>query len=121
MGRDDPEVATIVRKLFPAGPAKEVFERLPGRDYDGPGQVQHRKIGPRDLYAIYGAPLGTEVSFRATGQVELWDPWTGTTRPLAVAAQDAAGTRLKLPLTEKEIQLIVFTPGAAALRASSEI
>jgi hypothetical protein len=121
VGRDDPEVAALVRELFPAGPAKDVFARLPSRDYDGPGQVQHRKIGPRDLYAIYGGPQGTEVSFRATGSVELWDPWTGTTRPLAVTAQDAAGTRLKLPLTEKEIQLIVFTPGAAARRAASEI
>lgn len=113
MGRDDPVVAALVRELFPAGPAIDLFAELPGRDYEGPGQVQHRRIGPRDLYAIYGAPAGSECFFRATGRVELWDPWTGATRPLAVSAQDAAGTRLKLPLTEKEMQLVVFSPGSA--------
>ena len=111
IGRDDPEVAAMVKELFPDGPTKDVFARLPGRDYDGPGYIQHRKLGPRDLYAIYNAPKDTECAFRATGQVELWDPWTGTTRPLAVTSQTADGTRLKLPLTEKEIQLIVFSPG----------
>ena len=120
-GRDDPEVAALVKELFPAGPTKDLFTRLPARDYVGPGNIQHRKIGPRDLYAIYNAPSGTECFFRATGQVEVWDPWTGTTRPLAVTTQTAAGTKLKLPLTEKEIQLIVFSPGQDALRAASEI
>jgi len=37
---------------LPQGPAPDVFARLPARDYEGPGFVQHRKIGPRDLYAI---------------------------------------------------------------------
>ena len=111
VGRDDPEVAAMVKELFPDGPTKDVFARLPGRDYEGPGYIQHRKLGPRDLYAIYNAPKDTECSFRATGQVELWDPWTGATRPLAVTSQTADGTKLKLPLTEKEIQLIVFSPG----------
>jgi hypothetical protein len=71
----------------------------------------HRKLGPRDLYALYNAPKGAQCSFRATGTVELWDPWTGSVRPLAIVAQTASGTKLKLPLTEKEIQLIVFSPG----------
>ncbi|MBI5692083.1 MAG: hypothetical protein HZC55_18540 [Verrucomicrobia bacterium] len=120
VGRDDPEVAAIVREIFPDGPTPDLFARLPDRDYTGPGFVQHRKIGAIDLYAIYGAPRDTECVFRATGQVELWDPWTGTARPLAVTAQTTAGTRLRLPLTEREIQLIVFRPGTAALRATSE-
>ena len=111
MGRDDPEVASMVKEIFPQGPAKDVSALLRGRDYDGPGAVQHRKLGPRDLYAIYGAAKDAECFFRATGKVELWDPWIGTTRPLAVTSQSADGTTLKLPLTEKEIQLIVFSPG----------
>ena len=37
------------------------------------------------------------------------------TQPLAVLSQDASGTRLKLPLTEKEMQLIVFSPGRAEI------
>ena len=108
IGRDDPEVAAMAKEI---GLTQDIFAKLPARDYEGPGYIQHRKLGSRDLYAIYNAPKDTEVSFRATGKAELWDPWTGTTRPLAVTAQTATGTRLKLPLTEKEIQLVVFTPG----------
>ncbi len=125
IGRDDPEVAAIVKELFPTGPVADVLKAtvaaLPQRDYDGPGYVQHRKLGPRDLFAIYNAPKGTNVAFRATGKVELWDPWTGTSRPLAVTSQDAEVTTLKLPLTEKEIQLIVFTPGRALATATSHV
>ena len=113
VGRDDPEVAAMVKEMFPEGATKEFFAKLPTRDYEGPGSIQHRKLGSRDLYAIYNAPKDAECSFRATGKAELWDPWTGTSRPLAVTSQTADGTKLKLPLTEKEIQLIVFGPGKA--------
>jgi len=119
IGRDDPEVAAMVRELFPEGATKDVFTKLPSRDYAGPGYIQHRKIGPRDLYAIYGAPKDAECAFRATGKVELWDPWTGVTRPLTVTSQGAAVTRIKLPLTEKEIQLVVFSPGQTELASGS--
>ena len=115
IGRDDLELAAMVKELFPDGPTKDLLGRLPSRDYEGPGYIQHRKLGARDLYAIYNAPKDTECAFRATGQVELWDPWTGATRPLAVTSQTAEGTRLKLPLSEKEIQLIVFSPGKPAI------
>jgi hypothetical protein len=57
--------------------------------------------------------------FRADCKVELWDPWTGAVRPLAVVSQTPAGTKLKLPLTETEIQLIVFGPGQPALATNS--
>ena len=123
-GRDDPELAALVAHLTNRTERTEqtvgvILSAFP-RDYDGPGSVQHRKLGSRDLYAIYGAPKDAECAFRATGKVELWDPWTGTTRPLAVASQTADGTKVRLPLTEKEIQLIVFSPGQP-LRAESEI
>ncbi|MCX6906012.1 MAG: glycosyl hydrolase, partial [Verrucomicrobia bacterium] len=119
VGRDDPEVAVMVKEIFPDGLTKDALVRLPSRDYDGPGCIQHRKLGPRDLYAIYDAPKDSECFFRATGQVELWDPWTGATRLLAVTSQAASGTKLKLPLTEKEIQLIVFSPGQAEIAAAA--
>lgn len=108
IGRDDPEVVAMAKEI---GLTQDVFAKLPPRDYGGPGYIQHRRLGPRDLYAIYNAPKDGEVTFRATGKVELWDPWTGSIRPLPIASQTAAGTRLKLPLTEKELQLIVFSPG----------
>lgn len=120
IGRDDPEVAAMVKELFPAGPLaseSQVLPAIPFRDYEGPGMVQHRRIGPRDVYAIYDAPKNSECFFRATGSVEWWDPWSGQTRPLEVVSQDAKGTRLRLPLTEKEMQVIVFSPGRAVIAA----
>jgi len=120
LGRDDPEVAAMVKEIFPDGLTNDVFAKLPSRDYAGPGCIQHRKLGTRDLYAIYNAPKDSECFFRATGKVELWDAWTGATRPLAVTSQTADGTKLKLPLTEKEIQLIVFSPGQVELVKDSK-
>jgi len=111
IGRDDPEVVAMVKEMFPGGATTDVLAGLPGRDYEGPGYIQHRRIGPRDLYAIYNAPQAAVCRFRATGKVELWDPWTGETRLLPVIAQRAGITELALPLTETEIQLIVFAPG----------
>ena len=115
IGRDDPEVAAMVKELFPDGVTNDLFAKIPGRDYEGPGYIQHRRLGPRDLYAIYNAPQGSECFFRATGKVELWNAWTGETQPLAIISQTAEGTKLKLPLTEKEMQLIMFSPGQAAV------
>jgi hypothetical protein len=53
----------------------------------------------------------TQAVFRARGRVELWDPWTGTSRALPISAQTRETTTLKLPLGETEPQLIVFSPG----------
>jgi alpha-L-rhamnosidase len=116
LGRDDAEVAALVKEIFPDGPVQDVLKAvkaaLPVLDYVGAGDVQHRKLGTRDLYAIYNAPQGTVCKFRATGRIELWDPWTGQIQPLAPNWQENGITELPLPLTEKEIQLIVFSPGS---------
>ena len=119
-GRDDPKVAALVKALFPKGVAADVFAALPAsRDYEGPGLVQHRRVGVRDLYALYAAPQGGRCRFRATGRVELWDPWSGVTSPLDVLSQADGYTELALPLTEKEMHLIVFAPGTPAFGAQS--
>ena len=115
LGRDDPEVAAMVRELFPNGATADVLAAIPFRDYEGPGYILHRRIGPRDVYAIYNAPQGTVCKFRATGRVELWDPWTGGSRSLPILGQRDGITELALPLTEKEMQLIVFGPGVPEL------
>jgi hypothetical protein len=115
IGRDDPEVKAMVAELFPQGAVEDLIKAIPFRDYIGAGIVNHRRIGPRDVYAVYGAKKDSECFFRANGAVELWDPWTGTTRPLPVVSQTAEGTRLRLPLTETEMQVIVFSPGAPVI------
>ena len=80
-----------------------------------PTSYMHRRIGSRDVYALYGVPAGSEGSFRSTGQVELWDPWTGKTSALSVLEQKAGTTRLRLPLESSEVQLIVFSSGKALI------
>ena len=127
VGRDDPEVAAMVKELFPDGPVSDVAACVPSRDFQVLGQaadhsggyVMHRKLGQRDLYAVYNLAQGTACRFRATGKAELWDPWTGQTRPLTITSQRDGVTELALPLTAKEIQLIVFDAGTPELVAAS--
>lgn len=121
IGRDDPEVAALVKELFPNGATADVAAAIPFRDYTGPGYVMHRRIGLREVYAVYNAPKDTECTFRATGQVELWDPWTGTSKPVAVTAQSGDTTTLRLPLSEKEMQILVFSRGEPMIAAASSI
>ncbi len=71
----------------------------------------HRRAGPREIFALFGASKNAECRFRATGRAELWDPWTGNIRPVNVLGQTNTETRLRLPLDAEEIQLIVFSPG----------
>ncbi|HUX95371.1 MAG TPA: glycosyl hydrolase [Bacteroidales bacterium] len=71
--------------------------------------VMHRTIGSREVFALYNIPEGTKCFFRTKGNVQLWDPWTGKTASLEkFAGETAEGTVIELPLSEKEIQLIVF-------------
>jgi len=121
IGRDDPEVKSMVAGLFPQGAAADLTAAIPFRDYIGQGIVNHRRIGPRDVYAVYGAKKNSESFFRATGKVELWDPWTGKTKPLTVISQTSDGTKLRMPLTETEMQVIVFSPGEAMVTSDSPI
>ena len=73
--------------------------------------IQHRKLGNRDLYFVYDLPKGTKCTFRCTGKVELWSPWDGSVKPLAVDAVTNNTTTISLPLEKSEAQLIVFSPG----------
>lgn len=123
-GRDDAELNAAVKGLFGDGqyvlksPADlpDAVAKALTRDFAparGPASFMHRCLGARDLYMVYGLAQGEECTFRATGAVELWDPWTGETRPLSVLDQNAETTRLRMPLSEQEAQLIVFCPGQA--------
>jgi hypothetical protein len=83
--------------------------------------ILHRKVGERDLYFVYGLPKGTECSFRCTGKVELWNPWTGEVSPLKVSAVSEMGTTIALPLEKNEPQLIVFSPGKPEIETASAL
>jgi len=121
------ETGGVTAAVRAAGDVLGVIEKILTRDFayaaDPKARVyfQHRRVGPRDVYGVYGLPKGTSVTFRATGAVELWDPWTGASRPLAAEAQNEAGTRLRLPREATEIQLIIFRPGRAAIEAAPPV
>ena len=131
-GRDDPELNAIVQELFGANESRaataaELTARIATafpRDFTaaaGAPHFMHRRIGARELYFVYGIPRGTECTFRATGAVELWDPWTGQTRPLSVIEQSDVHTRLRMPLSETEPQLIVFSAGTPSVEKPKQV
>lgn len=73
--------------------------------------VMHRKIGTRDVFALYNFQCGSTCFFKAKGNVQLWNPWNGEIKSLSDFAMETAdGTEITLPLSNKEIQLIVFNP-----------
>ena len=116
IGRNDPKLDALVKELFPTPVAdpkmvEQCVNRAFPRDFGGTAHVNHRKIGVRDVYWVVGAEKDSDCFFRATGKVELWDPWTGTARPLPVIEQTKEGTKLAMPLSKAEGNLIVFSPG----------
>ena len=119
-GRADKELDALVVATFadknrlakPADvPATILAAFTPDTRADKTVRSLHRKVGPRDVYMVMDAPKNSAVEFRAKGRVELWDPWTGVTRPLRVLGETATGTKVELPLEEYEAQIVVFTPG----------
>jgi len=74
-------------------------------------RVMHRRVAGNDIYAVYNLPAGTECFFRSKGKVDVWNPWTGERRPLYTVRRAGDGTIVRLPLSQREVQLIVFGPG----------
>jgi hypothetical protein len=82
--------------------------------------ILHRKIGKRNIYYVYGVAKDTVCYFRCNGKVELWDPWTGTSTELKVLSSGNSGTRLRMPLSATDPQLIVFSPGEPSIAEEAE-
>jgi len=105
--------------VFVESPARAVAEvnRAIPRDFEvlsgksPAANVLHRRVGPRDIYYVYGVSKGTDCYFRSRGRAELWNPWDGSAKVLPVVSTDQQGTRLRMPLTEHEPQVVVFGPG----------
>ena len=75
----------------------------------------HRKLGNKDLYAVYNVPSGTECFFRATGGIELWDPWTGKTKEITASKTTDEGTIIQMPMEKQDLHLFVFDPAQKAI------
>ncbi len=135
-GLNDPEVRSLLNKLF--GPdskntfvAKENQEVLDildtnlTRDFRILSQqpqkdmpyIMHRKLGNKDLYAVYNVPSGTECFFHATGGIELWDPWTGKTKEITASKTTDKGTIIQMPMEKQDLHLFVFDPAKKAIIA----
>jgi hypothetical protein len=119
-GRDDPDLDALAAVAFanerrmakPSDlPAKILAAFPPDTRAETPVRSLHRKVGPRDVSLVMDAPRHAVVEFRAQGQAEWWDPWTGATHPLPVLGRTATGTQVEMPLEAYEAQIVVFTPG----------
>ncbi len=130
-GSNDPELLKLTNNIYSKRPnliqvtdAKSVVTGLSGKyepnfrilsEIKQRPYVMHRTIGKCEVFALYNLAVGSQCFFRAKGSVELWNPWTGKTTSLEKFVQTTPeGTELSLPLTEKEIQLVVFNSEPAA-------
>lgn len=103
--REYKQIETIINNSFPRD-----FKVISDSSEKMLPRVMHRKIGKRDIYAVYNVDKGTDCFFRCKGNVEIWDPFTGENYPLFHAKQTDNGTIVTLPLERNQIQLIVFNP-----------
>ncbi|MBI3944297.1 MAG: hypothetical protein HY321_00080, partial [Armatimonadetes bacterium] len=113
--------------FVPAGPEhvlRLIDDRVP-RDFAASQPnvfVTHRQAEGNEIYYVFNGakePRDLELSFRARGNPERWDPWTGATEPIRCCRSDDRGTHLTLSLGPWEATVVVFTPGAAAPRVAA--
>jgi hypothetical protein len=139
VGGNDPQLDQMIQELsegMPSGESLgiaetvEIIHRSIQSDFailnpspkrqEEPLCVMHRVIGQKNVYAVYGVPKGKECFFRAKGSIELWDPWTGTVRPLPAIRFEDEGTVIRMPLEVNEIQIIMFSPGKPEIKVERE-
>ena len=53
--------------------------------------------------------------FRATGGIELWDPWTGKTKEITASKTTDEGTIIQMPMEKQDLHLFVFDPAQKAI------
>jgi len=88
-----------------------------------PLRYTHRREGQVDIYFVSNPKDQAVVSsctFRVSGkQPELWDPLTGTTRPLPEFSGAAGSTTMKLRFQPRESFFIVFAEPVRRARSGS--
>ena len=106
---------------FPAEVEKIISEQSV-RDFqvDGGAWVQHRQIETRDgltdVYFVQHAKKDSWATFRATGDVFLWNAWDGTAQKLMEKETLPDGrTCVLLPGEKEEARLLFFVPKSANL------
>lgn len=86
-------------------------------DFGGPENLTwiHRRTGETDIYFIASEAEGSftaTCTLRVSGKrAELWDPETGTTRPLATTPVDSTRSTVQVPLGPGGSAFVIFRPG----------
>ncbi len=120
-GANDPEVRRIVEEIFESATfardsvaaLSALLESTEPNDFDPAGtgwQALHRRAGGLDLYLVRNPQSQTirgHVSLRAHGRCEIWDAWSGQTKPVH-ATRISHGTEVELELAAGEAALVVF-------------
>ncbi|HSH20430.1 MAG TPA: glycosyl hydrolase, partial [Draconibacterium sp.] len=136
-GTNDPDVVKLVNSIFSkngnlvqVADAESVVSAISGKyvpnfkiltEINARPYAMHRAIGKREIYALYNFPSESRCFFYSKGKPELWNPWNGEIVSLANFAKETGdGTEITLPLSEKEIQIIVFESGTPAQADSME-
>lgn len=144
-GEDDPETDAIVRELFGLTAAEAEAGKTAGKQTNvaggtglylseedavaqihalitpdfrpdaGIGKVLHRRAGQREVYMVMDVPKGSECFFRATGNVERWNAFDGTTASCPVVRRTDEGTWLRMDGEPSTSSLIVFSPGVPVM------
>ncbi len=111
-GLNDPEVRSLLNTNLTRD--FRILSQQPQKDMP---YIMHRKLGNKDLYAVYNVPSGTECFFHATGGIELWDPWTGKTKEITASKTTDKGTIIQMPMEKQDLHLFVFDPAKKAIIA----
>jgi hypothetical protein len=132
IGGNDSELDELVRSIFnpEAGGrgifvpedyalVKQAIDQSITRDFvptNGKLRVLHRRSGAFEIYYVFNPgreAVESDVFFRAKGEAQRWNAWSGAMRPLTGINGDDRGTTLHLKLRPAEGQLIVFSPEPA--------
>lgn len=106
LSKSDESDADLVRRIIGENTVRD-FE------VDGGAWVLHRRMqtadGNLDVYFVQHAAEDSWATFRAVGEVQLWNAWDGTRERLTETETLPDGrTRIRLPQDKQEGRLIVF-------------
>jgi alpha-L-rhamnosidase len=132
-GRDDPELAAMLEELFDGNivadevAALEYLNNHLERDFVTDTAnvcALHRMIDGLDAYFVFNRSnqrRHVTAQFRAKGQAELWDAWTGEARPAMVVTLEGSQQRIELILEPHAAQLVVFSQDAAPSLPTAQV
>lgn len=100
----------------PAAAVRLMAERFPPAVSGSVGWLHRRAAGREVFFLVRQEEMEPEVTFRAVGRAELWDPWTGGVRPLAALRTTATSTTLRVPLEAAPTAFVVFNPSVSPRR-----